>query len=230
MAPHLDPDHPPTSSWAVAAVAALLALGGALALWWLADEWATEPESTNLYTLVAAIGGVVVFEFSRFAVTIRRRHRRAVEDQFRLRDVRAEQLRDLLEEVAASRQALQAIEAAIEIRAREQNLRARRERAGRALDDVADELEAIRAEEHLLDVDASELGLTEEAARRLNEALAQLEPQLRPRRSILELTVGTLPLGLGAIALPVLEFLEKELERHRMQRLSRAEDRDVEPP
>lgn len=221
MAAALDPDHPPASSWVVAGIAALLALGGALGFWWLAEEWAPEPGRTNLYTLVAAVGGVVVFEFSRFAFTVRGRHRRAVEDQFRLRDVRAEQVRELLEEVAASRQALQAVEAAIEIRAREQNLRARRERAARALDDVENELEAIRSEEHLLGVDASELGLTEDAARRLNQALAQLQPRLHPRRSVLELTVHALPLGLGSIALPLLEQVEKTLERRRIKKLGR---------
>ena len=79
MAPPLDPDHPPASSWIVAAVAGVLAVSSGAAFWWLAEDWAKDPAPTNLYTFVAAIGGVVIFEFLRFSMTVGRRHRRAVE-------------------------------------------------------------------------------------------------------------------------------------------------------
>jgi len=230
VAQHLDPDHPPTGSWLVAVVAGLIALAGTLGLWWLADAWAAHPGRANFYALAAAIGGVIVFEFFRFAVTVRGRHRRAVHDQFRLRDVRAEQVNELLEEVAASRQALQAVEAAIEMRVGERNLRARRDRLGRALEEAEDELEAIRGEEHLLDVEARELGLTEESARRLNAALARLEPRRQAGRSVLVLTVQALPLGLGPVAVALLESIEKTRERRRVRKLAAAADSEMEAP
>lgn len=229
MASHLDPDRPPKSSWILAGVAGALALAGAVALWWLAEEWATDPDRTNVYTFVAAVGGVVVFEFLRFALTIRSRHRRAVEDQFRLRDVRAEQVKKLLHEVSASRQALAAVEAAIELRARQRNLHARRDGVKHALDEVTTELRAIRTEEQLLGVAADELNLTEEAACRLNDALAHLEPMRgRPRNSVLELTVGGLPLGLGMVSLVLIDLVEKRTERNRIKRVSQAAGRHGE--
>lgn len=231
MAYHLDPDRPPKSSWMLAGVAGALALAGAVALWWLAKEWATDPDRTNVYTFVAAVGGVVVFEFLRFALTIRSRHRRAVEDQFRLRDVRAEQVRKLLDEVSASRQALEAVEAAIELRVRQRNLHARRDGVKHALDEVTTELEAIRTEEQLLGVAGDELNLTEEAARRLNDALAHLEPvRGRRRPSVLELTIGGLPFGLGTVSLALIGLLENWTERNRIKRVSEAADRHGAEP
>lgn len=200
-----------------------LGLAAVAALWRLAEAWASAPDRTNAYTFVAAIGGVVVFEFLRFGVTVKSRHRRTVEDQFRLRDVRAEQVKDLLNQVDASRQALQAVEAAIELRVRQRSLLRRRERVNHALDEVTAELEAIRTEERLLGDAADGLHLTKDAAHRLNEALARLEPAKgTSRHTVLELTIGGLPLGLGRITLAAFDLVEDWQERRRVARVAEA--------
>lgn len=205
--PSFDLDHPPRSSWVLAAAAGAVAIAGTIGLWWLADSWSDEPSRTNAYTLIAALVGVVIFEFGRYAATVKSRHRQAVEAEFRLRDVRAEEVRHLLEQVETNQQVLNALEREIRLRVERATLQARRDLVEASLLTALEDYDAIRHAQSLVDTPEAEPNLDPQMAARVEAAIAEMasaEQRQDLGRRILEATLESLPLGVGSIALAVL--------------------------
>lgn len=198
----LDPDKPPRSSWAVAGVAGGIAVAAAGGLWLLAESWADSPTRTNAYTLVTAIGGVVIFEFARYALTVKSRHRRTIETEFRLRDVRVEEVRQLLTEIDTHKQALVAVEREIRRRIEHETLRNQRAAARRTLVALLDELASIEEAQQRVGADPDEDQLAAEVLERLEAALDDIAADQHRRdlrRRLFDAALEGLPLGIGSV-------------------------------
>jgi hypothetical protein len=224
MRTHLDPDHPTKSAWALAVGTVVVALLLAGYLWDLADRWSADPERTNAYTLISAAGGVVIFEFLRYGFTVRRRHRRAVEEQLRLRDVRVEQINELLQQIDASERMLDAVDAAVEHRVRERFLAARRLDLQERARDLLDAVDELADGERKLIETPPDLPLAPGDAALL---AALLDGTESPRRSLAqELTrsmVRSIPF-FGSVAVVTLDLVEDVFRRRQEASVQPAPD------